>query len=185
MENTTRNVNETVAKEIVSKYGYIIDSIAAGLIGDKTFFDKEDLHQQGVLVIMEGARDGRLRFKYPSTDEDIIAAITEYLTKELSVYVNNIESYMSRNVRCNRVSNVHKENSIMNKLFEESESTVDKKVLHELMYHGGKFNKYDTAASLIAYLMAIGVLPTVPVEMVITDDKEASDFLEIIAECLL
>lgn len=185
MENTIKNVNENVAKEIVSKYGYIIDSIAAGLIGDRTFLDKEDLHQQGVLVIMEGAKDGRLKLKYPATDKDIIAAITEYLTKELSVYINNIESYMNRNVRCNRVSNVHTENSVMNKMFEESESTVDKNVLHKLMYHGGKFNKYDTAASLVIYLMTIGVFPNVPVEMVITDDKEANDFLEVIAECLL
>ena len=88
-------------------------------------------------------------------------------------------------MRCNRISNRNKEKIMSENLFKDCESTVDKKILHELMYHGGKFNKYDTAASLVVYLMTIGVLPNIPVEMVITDDKEANDFLEVIAECLL
>ena len=188
MENTTTytEVNETLANELVLKYGYLIDPIASGLIGNRTFMDRDDLHQQGILVIMEGVKYNKLKFPCPITSEaDIISTLTEYLTKELSLYIKNIDSYMSRKVRCNRISNRNKEKIMSENLFKDCESTVDKKILHELMYHGGKFNKYDTAASLVVYLMTIGVLPNIPVEMVITDDKEANDFLEVIAECLL
>lgn len=188
MKNTTTytETKETFANELVLKYGYLIDPIASGLIGNRTFMDRDDLHQQGILVIMEGVKYNKLKFPYPITSEaDIISTLTEYLTKELSLYIKNIDSYMSRKVRCNRISNRNKEKIMSENLFKDCESTVDKKILHELMYHGGKFNKYDTAASLVVYLMTIGVLPNIPIEMVITDDKEANDFLEVIAECLL
>ena len=79
MENTTTytEVNETLANELVLKYGYLIDPIASGLIGDRTFMDRDDLHQQGILVIMEGIKYNKLKFPYPITSEaDIISLIS-------------------------------------------------------------------------------------------------------------
>ena len=62
MENTTTytETKETFANELVLKYGYLIDPIASGLIGNKTFMDRDDLHQQGILVIMEGVKYNKL-----------------------------------------------------------------------------------------------------------------------------
>ena len=155
MENTTTytETKETFANELVLKYGYLIDPIASGLIGNRTFMDRNDLHQQGILVIMEGVKYNKLKFPYPITSEaDIISTLTEYLTKELSLYIKNIDSYMSRKVRCNRISNRNKEKIMSENLFKDCESTVDKKILHELMYHGGKLliiNSLNTSAFII------------------------------------
>lgn len=185
MKNTTTytEAKETFANELVLKYGYLIDPIASGLMGERTFIDRDDLHQQGILIIMEGIKYNKLKFPYPVTsDEEIVSAITEYLTKELSVYIKNIDSYMSRKVRCNRISNRNKEKLISESLFKDCESKIDKKILYSIMYPGGYYSKFNVVENIIYYLMEIGIFPHFPVEIVLADEKEVNNILEAIAE---
>lgn len=185
MKNTTTyaETKETFANELVLKYGYLIDPIASGLIGEWTFVDREDLHQQGILIIMEGVKGNKLKFPCPITSEmDIISTLTEYLTKELSVYIKNIDSYMSRKVRCNRISNRNKEKIISESLFKDCESKIDKNVLYSIMYPGGYYSKYNVVENIIYYLMDLGIFPHFPVEIILADEKEVNNILEAIAE---
>jgi len=181
MENTKTYTE--LANELVLKYGYLIDPIASGLIGERTFVDRDDLHQQGILIIMEGIKYNKLKFPYPITsEEEIISTITEYLTKELSVYIKNIDSYMSRKVRCNRISNINKEKIISENLFKDCESKIDKRMLYSIMYPGGYYSKYNVVENIVYYLMDLGIFPHFPVEIVLADEKEVDNILEAIAE---
>lgn len=172
-----------LANELVLKYEYLIDPIASGLTGERTFLDRDDLHQQGILIIMEGIKYNKLKFPYPVTsEEEIISAITKYLTKELSIYIKNIDSYMSRKVKCNRTSNRDKDKSTSEKLFKDCESKLSKETLWGIMYPAGYCNKFDIATNIVIYLMDVGIFPHLPLDIILRSEEDVNNLLEVIVE---
>lgn len=177
--------DDKMLEKTVLNYSYLIDPIAKGLIVNKPYLELEDLRQQGILIIMENIRNQGLELPLFYTDEDVELAIIEVLTIELSTYVNHIDNYMSRKVRCNRTSNKPKMKTITEELFAESGSKINKKVLHEIMYPSGKYNKYDIASKIIIYLMELGICPSFPIDILVTDETDANKILELVAEYLM
>lgn len=172
--------NPAIEKMILD-FKFVATYAANELIKKYPKLDKDDLEQQGVLILAEMIQKGD--FPYPITsDKQIACHFANHVMEELTVYADNINNYLNRKVRCNSTSNESEKR--YKKLFEESEDKINKEELFKIVYAGGETNKDTIIANVINYLVGLGICPNYN-GVVILSDETIDNVIEMIAEYLM
>ena len=172
--------NPAIEKMILD-FKFTATYVADQLIMKYPNLDKDDLEQQGILILAEMIQKGD--FPYPITnDRQIACHFINHIMKELTVYADNINNYLNRKVRCNSTSNESEKR--YNKLFEESENNISKEELFKIVYAGGETNKGTIITNVINYLVGLGICPNYN-GVVILSDETIDNVIEMIAEYLM
>lgn len=154
--------NPAIEKMILD-FKFTATYVADQLIMKYPNLDKDDLEQQGILILAEMIQKGD--FPYPITNDRQIAC-----------------HFINHKVRCNSTSNESEKR--YNKLFEESENNISKEELFKIVYAGGETNKNTIITNVINYLVGLGICPKYN-GVVILSDETIDNVIEMIAEYLM